>query len=196
MDRGLHFAPLRLIIVRGIVLEATQARLSVWMTDWGEARVRVTSFGVGTLQEVQVLVLSTLGLLSEIVLHVMVHPLLLHPIGGGSLSLLREFRGLQVPQLRGLVHHGLLRLSLWGLVCVFLGWHLPLSDGVMPHHTQAAMIVLGVVDVERAGFDLPVSRLSLRSIRYLSDLQGVACGGEICGSCNHCQRLLGLLSFA
>ena len=62
-------------------MEATQARLRVWMTDWGEARVRVASFGVGTLQEVQVLVLSTLGLLSEIVLHVMVHPLLLYPIG-------------------------------------------------------------------------------------------------------------------
>jgi hypothetical protein len=63
-------------------MEATQARLSVWMTDWGEARVRVTSFGVGSLQEVQVLVLSTLGLLPEIVLHVLVHPLLLNPIGG------------------------------------------------------------------------------------------------------------------
>ena len=80
MDRGLEVTPLRLIIVRGIVMEATQPRLSVWMTDWGEARVRVTSFGVGSLQEVQMLGLYTLGLLCDIVLHVLVHPVLLHPI--------------------------------------------------------------------------------------------------------------------
>lgn len=195
MDRGLHVTPLRLIIVRGIVMKATQPRLSVWMTDRGEARVGITSFGVGSLQEVQMLVLSTVGLLCEIVLHVLVHSLLLHPIRCRSFCLLRELRGLQIPQLRYLVHHRLLRLSLWSLVCVFLGWHLPLSDRVMSNHTQAAMIVLRVVDVERAGFDLPVSRLSLRSIRYLSDLQGVACGCEISRSCYHCQRLLWLLSF-
>ena len=80
MDRGLHVTPLRLIIVRGIVMKATQPRLSVWTADRGEARVGITSFGIGSLQKVQMLVLSTVGLLCEIVLHVLVHSLLLHPI--------------------------------------------------------------------------------------------------------------------